>query len=167
MAIFPGRYTAQSDEPFIVFLIGMRINRVLAFWKWLPVMRGMQRMLAELKQKPELGLLHVEWILYWRGIGLVQYWRSFEYMHAYAHAKDRAHLPAWADFNRSVGNSGSVGIWHETYTISPGQHESVYLNMPKFGLARATKHAAITDSYAKALSHAAKQASIAADTVPH
>jgi len=22
--IFPGRYTAQSDEPFVVFLIGMR-----------------------------------------------------------------------------------------------------------------------------------------------
>ena len=25
--IFPGRYAAQSGEPFVVFLIGMRINK--------------------------------------------------------------------------------------------------------------------------------------------
>lgn len=25
-AIFAGRYTAKTDEPFVVFLIGMRIN---------------------------------------------------------------------------------------------------------------------------------------------
>lgn len=25
--VFSGRYTAQIDEPFVVFLIGMRINR--------------------------------------------------------------------------------------------------------------------------------------------
>jgi hypothetical protein len=28
--IFPGRYAAQSDEPFVVFLIGTRVNRLLA-----------------------------------------------------------------------------------------------------------------------------------------
>ncbi len=27
--IFPGRRTAQSSDPFVVFLIGMRINRIL------------------------------------------------------------------------------------------------------------------------------------------
>lgn len=156
MAIFPGRYTAQSDEPFVVFIVGMHINRFLAIRSWAQVVRAMRRMLVELKQKPELGLLHMEWILYRRGVGLVQYWRSFEHMHAYAHAKDRVHLPAWTDFNRSVGNSGAVGIWHETYTISPGQYESVYLNMPKFGLAAATNHAAIKGGSAKALSYAAK-----------
>jgi hypothetical protein len=33
-----------------------------------------------------------------------------------------------------------VGIWHETYTVSPDQFESVYGNMPKFGLAAAMEH---------------------------
>jgi hypothetical protein len=30
-----------------------------------------------------------------------------------------------------------VGIWHETYAVSPGTYENIYVNMPPFGLARA------------------------------
>jgi hypothetical protein len=33
--VFPGRYTAEIDKPFIVFLIGMRVNRLFAVRKWL------------------------------------------------------------------------------------------------------------------------------------
>jgi hypothetical protein len=138
--IFPGRYTAQSSEPFVVFLIGMRINRLLAFGSWTCVAAAMPRMIAELKRQPELGLLHAEFFLYWRGVAVVQYWRSFEQLHAYAHARNAAHLPAWAEFNRRIGGNGVVGIWHETYTIAPGQYESVYANMPRFGLGAATEH---------------------------
>ena len=29
--VIPGRYTAQTDEPFVVFMIGMRVNRLFAF----------------------------------------------------------------------------------------------------------------------------------------
>jgi hypothetical protein len=29
--VIPGRFTAQIDEPFVVFLIGIRVNRPLAF----------------------------------------------------------------------------------------------------------------------------------------
>jgi hypothetical protein len=35
--IFRGRYTAQVEGPFVVFIIGMRINQMLAVHKWLPV----------------------------------------------------------------------------------------------------------------------------------
>ena len=35
--IFNGRYTAKSDQPFVVFLIGMRINQWWRFDKWFPV----------------------------------------------------------------------------------------------------------------------------------
>jgi len=138
--IFPGRYAAQSSEPFVVFLIGMRINRLLAVPSWTRVAAAMPRMIAELKRQPELGLLHAEFFLYWRGVAVVQYWRSFEQLHAYAHAKNAAHLPAWAEFNRRIGGNGVVGIWHETYTIAPGQYESVYANMPRFGLGAAIDH---------------------------
>ena len=34
--------------------------------------------------------------------------------------------------------NGDVGIWHETYRGPAGNFESVYLNMPAFGLAKAT-----------------------------
>lgn len=140
MPVFPGRYTAQTDEPFVVFLIGMRVNQLLALGSWIPVAKAMPAMLAELKKHPELGLLHYEIILYWRGIGVLQYWRSFEQLHAYAHARDSEHLPAWAEFNRRIGGNGKVGIWHETYTVAPGQYETVYANMPRFGLSGAVNH---------------------------
>jgi hypothetical protein len=142
--IFPGRYTAQSSEPFVVFLIGMRINRVFALRRWMRVAAAMPRMIAELKRQPELGLLHADYFLYWRGVAVVQYWRSFEQLHAYAHTKNAAHLPAWAEFNRRIGGNGSVGIWHETYTVAPGQYEAIYANMPRFGLARAAEHLSAT-----------------------
>jgi hypothetical protein len=138
--IYPGRFTAQSGEPFVVFLIGMRINSVLKVRNWMRVGAAMPRMLAELKRQPELGLLHAELILYWRGLATIQYWRSFEHLHAYAHARDAQHLPAWAEFNRRIGGNGSVGIWHETYAVTPGQYETVYANMPRFGLAAAAEH---------------------------
>ena len=143
-SVFPGRYTARTSEPFAVFLIGMRINKLWAMRSWMRVAAAMPRMLAELKRNPELGLLHYHLILYWRGVGVVQYWRSFEHLHAYAHARNAAHLPAWAEFNRRVGSNGVVGIWHETYTVAPGQYECIYANMPRFGLAAAAQHLSVT-----------------------
>jgi hypothetical protein len=65
---------------------------------------------------------------------VVQYWRSFEHLEAYARNADAAHLPAWRAFNKAVGSNGDVGIWHETYRVAPGAHESVYNNMPRYGL---------------------------------
>ena len=46
--VIPGRFTAQTDEPFAVFLIGMRINKFFAFRKWIPVARAMGPMLRTL-----------------------------------------------------------------------------------------------------------------------
>lgn len=130
------RMTAQMDGEFAVFLIGMRINRPLAIHKWWPVANAMPKMLRELYTKPELGFLHHE-MWFSRTIILVQYWRSFEALTAYAKARDSAHLPAWQAFNKAIGTDGSVGIWHETYIAKPGTFENVYVNMPPFGLGKA------------------------------
>ena len=56
---------------------------------------------------------------------------------AYAKNKNSEHLPAWKAFNKSIGTDGSVGIWHETYAVSAGNYENVYVNMPEFGLGKA------------------------------
>jgi len=143
-SIFPGRYTAKIEGPFVVFLIGFRINRFFAFSKWLPVAKAMSPMLKELYQHPEMGFLGAQTFLYWRGISTAQYWRSFEQLHAYAHMREGIHLPAWAAFNRAIGNDGSVGIWHETFVVDAGSYESIYVNMPRFGLAEGAEHAPIT-----------------------
>ncbi len=135
--IFSGRYAGRIDGSFVVFLIGMRVNQLLALRKWVPVARAMGPMLRELYANKELGFLHAEISIAWRGVTLIQYWRSFEHLHAYAHARNSAHLPAWAAFSSSVGKDGTVGIWHETYQVSAGNYETVYANMPRYGLARA------------------------------
>ena len=132
-----GRFAATIEGDFVVFVIGMRVNRLLQPHKWVPVARAMGPMIAELKRQPDLGLLHVEFFLGGRTVMTLQYWRSFQQLHAYAHARDKKHLPAWADFNRKVGGNGSVGIFHETYLVSAGRYEAIYANMPPFGLAQA------------------------------
>jgi hypothetical protein len=134
--ILKERLTATLEGDFVVFLIGMRINKPLLIHKWWPVAQAMPRMLKELGRQPELGLIHAE-MWFSRTIVLVQYWRSMEHLLTYAKSKDAQHLPAWRSFNQAVGIDGSVGIWHETYKVSAGNYESVYVNMPRFGLGRA------------------------------
>ncbi len=137
MQILTERVTAEVDaDEFVVFLIGMRVNRPWKVHAWLPVARAMGRMLKELQAHPELGLRHFE---AWAGRTtlLLQYWDSFDALEAYAKARDSEHLPAWRDFNRRTGSNGDVGIWHETYRVRPGDFECVYNNMPRFGLSRA------------------------------
>jgi Domain of unknown function (DUF4188) len=135
--IIPARVTAEIDGDFVVFLIGMRVNKWWKFWKWLPVAAAMPRMLTELAERPDLGLLHARQVLGFPNLVVIQYWRSFEKLHAYASDRALAHLPAWGKFNRKIASNGDVGIWHETYLVKKGAYESVYNNMPRFGLAAA------------------------------
>lgn len=140
--VMKGRYTAQIDEPFVVFLIGMRVNNMLAFRKWMPVAGAMPKMLNVLYSQPEKGFLGGEsFFSFWPLTTLLlTYWRSFEELEHFARSASDPHLPAWKAFNQTVGADGLVGIWHETYMIEPGKYEAVYGNMPVFGLAGATKH---------------------------
>jgi Domain of unknown function (DUF4188) len=130
------RMTSTSEGDVVVFLIGMRVNRWWKPWQWLRTALAMPRMLRELNAHPELGLLGTEaW--FGRTTMLLSYWKSMDALLDYAKARDAAHLPAWRAFNKSVGSNGDVGIWHETYLAHPGDYETVYLNMPAFGLGKA------------------------------
>ena len=124
---------ARLNGEFAVFLIGMRVNRVWKVGSWWPVASAMPRMLQELAAHPELGYLGGN-ACFGRSTIMVQYWRSFEQLEAYARNRNAEHLPAWGAFNRRVGTNGDVGIWHETYLSGPGRYENVYVNMPPFGL---------------------------------
>jgi hypothetical protein len=138
--IFPGRYTAKTDGDFVVFLIGMRINKPLRVHKWLPVARAMRPMVNELLEQPEMGLIHAQFSFIGSSPAVVQYWRSFDQLAAYARDPNSRHLPAWKQFNQAVRGSGDVGIWHETYRVAAGSYESIYGNMPRWGLAEAFDH---------------------------
>jgi hypothetical protein len=139
MSIIPGRMTDSHEGPLVVFMIGMRINHFHKIGKWLPVFRAMGPMIRELSMNPESGFIGTEYALCsLRQILLIQYWRDFDSLEAYARDRDANHWPAWTEFNRRIGNDGTVGIYHETYAVPGGAHETVYGNMPPFGLARFT-----------------------------
>jgi len=121
----------------VLFLIGLRLNKVRAAHKWLPVFTAMPRMLAELDRKPEAGLVSHRTYMAGRIVLVEQHWDSFDKLMAYAHNASARHFPAWAAFSRAVG---AVGVWHETYLIEPRKYETIYANMPLFGLAAATTH---------------------------
>ena len=136
--VIPERMIAEIEGDFVVFIIGMRINRPWLLHKWIPAAFAMPRMLTELSKLPkeETGFLGYNNI----GFGLVlQYWRSFDHLEAYATARDRAHLPAWAAFNKAMRDDrGAVGIFHETFLVQSGQYETLYSGMPPFGLGKAS-----------------------------
>ncbi len=140
MKIIPGRFTAALPDEYVVFFIGMRVNRLLSFSSWMPAARAMPKMMAELGAHPELGLLHAEPFLAWRTVAYVQYWESFEKLERFARAKDLPHVPAWREFNQRVGTNGTVGIFHETYIVRGDRTEAIYNNMPRFGLGHAFEH---------------------------
>ena len=131
--IIKQRMFAKVEGDFVLFLIGMRINKFWKIHKWLPVALAMPKMIKELEAKPESGFLGYE-----AAIGnpsmMIQYWRSFDHLEAYAKDKEGEHFPAWREFNRKMKSNGDVGIWHETYQISSGGYETIYNNMPLFGL---------------------------------
>ena len=130
--VTPERMCAQIDGDFVVFIIGVRINKPWKLHKWLPVAMAMPRMLKELSQQPDSGFLGAQSL----GMATVlQYWRSFEALEAYARSADKEHWPAWVAFNKRTGRSrGDVGIWHETYRVSAGEYEAIYSGMPPHGL---------------------------------
>lgn len=160
-----GRYLADlpAEGEVVVFLIGMRVNRLLQVWKWLPVAMAMPRMLIELAKHPELGLLaRPATFVSGRTVLLVQYWRSFEELERYSRANDLAHLPAWRSFNKRVRDNGTVGIYHETYRVPVDRIETIYGNMPPFGLGAALGSSKVGSG----AQSAAERLGLRADDVP-
>jgi len=131
-----GRWTAEIEGDFVVFLIGFRPNSKLHLLRsFLDVggRRGMKHMLDYLVEHPDKGMLGYE-----MGFPtIVQYWRSFDDLEAFARNSDDPHLEPWRNFWRRVGKSGRTGIWHETYIVRDGDYEAIYANVPALGLGKA------------------------------
>jgi hypothetical protein len=133
-----GRVHAEREGDVVVFLIGMRVNAAWKLHRWLPVFLVAPRMVRELRREPDSGLLGSWGFLSPpRTVGFVQYWDSFESLRAYARDSDHLHLEAWGEYNEREAEAGDVGIWHETYRVPAGEHESVYNNVGPRGLGAA------------------------------
>ncbi len=152
--ILPGRFSADIEGDFVVFIIGMRVNRLWAVNKWLPVATAMTKMQVALANDPSTGFLSGEnyFNLLSKTTCSIQYWRTFDDLERFSKAPTQTHLAAWRRFNKAIGGNGTVGIWHETYQVKANQYESVYGNMPKFGLAKAGEHVAASGVFKNARS---------------
>lgn len=130
-----GRHWGRIDGDFVVFLIGFRpdARHPVQLFRDLGGRRGMFHMLKYLSERPEKGLLGFEF-----GFPtIVQYWRSFEHLEAFARDDADPHTAAWRNYWKRVGTNNRSGIWHETYLVRAGEYEAVYANMPPYGLAKA------------------------------
>lgn len=130
-----GRWTADIEGDFVVFLIGARPDKLhlLRSLGDLGGRHGMKHLLNHLMERPEKGLLGYEMGLK----TIVQYWRSFDHLEAFAKDRNDPHLDAWRRYWQRVGKSGRTGIWHETFLVRAGEYEAIYGNMPPYGLGRA------------------------------
>jgi Monooxygenase af470-like len=138
------RMMAEIDGDFVVFLIGARPSKLHLVRSLIDLggRRGMKHMLDYLVAHPDKGLLGYQ-------LGLpviVQYWRSFEHLEAFARDAADPHLAVWRNYWRRVGNSGRTGIWHETYLVRAGEYEAIYGNMPPFGLGKAGRLVPLSES---------------------
>jgi len=138
------RMAAEIDGDFVVFLIGARLNLLHLAGTIMDLggRRGMKHMLDYLVAHPEKGLLGYQ-------LGLpviVQYWRSFDHLEAFAQDTDDPHLAVWRSYWKRVGNGNRTGIWHESYLVRAGEYEAVYANMPPFGLGKAGKLVPLQES---------------------
>jgi hypothetical protein len=139
-SFFPGRYTANIEGDFVVFIIGMRPNRIWKLDRWLWVSKAMRAMLEALDAHKEKGLLAHRLSMSAQGPVIIQYWRSFEHLDRFAKNPDDPHLEPWRRYNRELGKNGDVGVWHETFKVKAGEYEAIYTNVPRAGLAVAGEH---------------------------
>ncbi len=147
--IYHGRYTAQLEGDFVVFLIGARIPFIHIFKNaW--VGNSFNEMVRELKADPDSGYLGGESFFRFFPVEniLISYWRSFDDLERFSRARDNLHYPAWLRFYKDIGANSDYGIWHETYMIRAGEYECIYGNMPQFGLGKAkqAQHSSLRDA---------------------
>lgn len=142
-----GRWTAELEGDFVVFLIGAMVYDPAVATEASRLLMAMTAMLDELEADPSKGLLgytrHGE-----AGSGvLVQYWRSFDALESYARNPDARHAPVWRAWNRLASDDrNGAGIWHETFKVAAGNYEAIYQNMPVMGLQRAGRPLTVTEA---------------------
>ncbi len=147
MGVQQGRWTAELDGDFVVFLIGAMVHDPAVATEASGLLMAMADMLDELEGDPSQGLLgytrHGE-----AGNGvLVQYWRSFEALEAYSRNPGARHAPVWRAWNRLAAEDRSAaGIWHETFKVNAGSYEAIYQNTPVMGLQKAGRPITVSEA---------------------
>lgn len=135
VAIVTERMAAEIDGDFVIYINGMRLNKLRAVHKYLFAGLKAAKMFEELEKDPDSGFLgYLPAYMGPRSGAAIQYWRSLEDIRRFARDPDDLHVPAWQWYNEEVGNNGGLGFWAELYVIEDGDYETFYRNMRPIGL---------------------------------
>jgi hypothetical protein len=139
------RVTHAYEGDLVLFMIGMRIHQPWRLGVVARTFAAMPRMIAELERNrkaadsgnaEDLGFLSARLVLDGTHPTVIQYWRSTEDLYRYAANPELMHRPAWKAFYGWAAKAPeAVTIWHETYAVPAGGHESIYAGPARFGLA--------------------------------
>lgn len=134
------RMAAEIDGGFVIYINGMRLNKLRAIHKWFIAGRKLARMFERLEADPDSGFLGYQPAFMGLRTGAaIQYWRSLEDLLRFASDRDDLHVPAWRWFNEEIGDNGGVGFWAELYVIGDDDYETFYRNMHPIGLGDAAE----------------------------
>jgi len=105
---FQDANTANIEEPFVVFLIGMRINQLWALHRWIP---WRDRWTDDFRAFPEprQGISIGAPMDRLAGSDAGAVLEVIRRARGLCALRVRFHLPAWKAFNKNVGADGSVG----------------------------------------------------------
>ena len=119
----------SSYPDLVVIYLGMRVNEPKGLTTLISFGAKIRK---SVEAQPDGLLLHetVLFSLFPPHAGMRQYWRDFDSLERWA--RSLPHRQWWQEFLR---DRGGTGFWHETY-FRGGQIESVYIDMPRIGLAK-------------------------------
>ena len=129
------RMAAEIDGEYVIYINGMRLNKLRALPKYLRAGFKAAKIFKRLEADPDSGFLgYLPAFMSLRGGAAIQYWRSLEDIKRFAQDPDDLHVPDWQWYNEAVGDNGELGFWAELYVVKDGSFETFYRNMPPIGL---------------------------------
>ena len=126
---------AEIDGEYVVYINGMRLNKLRALPNYLRAGLEAARMFERLEADPDSGFLgYLPAYVGLRSGAAIQYWRSLEDVRRFARDPDGPHVPAWRWYDEGVSDGGGLGFWAELYVVKEGSFETFYRNVPPTGL---------------------------------
>ncbi|WP_224336535.1 monooxygenase family protein [Haloprofundus halobius] len=105
------RGTADVEGRLVVYINGMRLNKLRAIPQWVAAGRKRARMFERLEADPDSGFLGYQPAFMGLRTGAaIQYWRSLEDLQRFARDPNDLHVPAWNWYNEAVDDGGGVGF---------------------------------------------------------
>lgn len=128
--------TALLKEPLTVFLVGMQCRSWTSMWKVPIVAARMTRMQRELREDPDSGLLWGENFLCFSPFTtlFLSYWRSSAHVERFASGARFSHRSSATEYWKRFRDDPHLGVWHETYEVTPEGAETLYGGMAPFGV---------------------------------